>query len=904
MRMGAAAHPGWTGGLAVAFGVELAVLSGFGVASADPPDSSASDSSSSSSSASSTSARGPGTPEIPTIRTSVSTAPSDESTDPSAASAEISLTAPPRVMFDEETSAASLNASSGLQTADIGDSRRSRPASSTESGDVTAPASKELTANTGRGAPTTESGAVTSSTTSGDLQSAEIENSQQPVEARSFHSGDVTSPSSKGLITGSRRPDGTADPVAGLSDAASSAPEAAPAKDSDTPVPIIRTDEFSLPQGASSPVVVGPSAAEAADAIIEPTFAPQLAVSTATEREDGVEMVAGALASMATAFLGAFDDDASTVPLQSAAMWTLAAAARREPFGTVPGLDQAAHPVNYSTAAVVAIDQTPPLARLQKIPIIGPNIVTPLVARINQIPIISDALHPLLGYPLQLDLPAGTPLPRDVKVLSFDGAEIYVHFMPAVGLQAGQTAPTVLRGAGLGAPGSTNLGGTLFDDFFADAGGFVGVGLLRRAGYNVVTWDPRGIGNSGGQLELNSPDHEGRDVSAIISWLATQPEVRLDGPDDPRIGMVGPSYGGGIQLVAASIDERVDAIVPSVTYHSLSNAFYRNEAFRTAWGSALSSTLADIVEHMNPRIAPAAEYGALTGRMLQADLDLLAERNPVVDNITAPTLLIQGTVDTIFSLQEAADNAQVLIGNGVPTKMLWFCGGHGLCRNDLFRDGTLFDFTDGWFIQRRTLEWLDRYVRGDLSVSTGPQFEWVDQRGRWFSSEVYPVTAGTPIVTSGGAGALLPLIPYVRGSGLRGKRGAVQAKNAVNLTVQPASTTTYVVGAPELTLTYSGIGFGRNVYAQLVDDTTGRVLSDIVTPIPVTLDGQTHTITIALEPVAHTLAPGKTVTLQLVSAAGLYETLLPSLGALIVMNMQIALPTTDAMTASFPPPRN
>ena len=50
------------------------------------------------------------------------------------------------------------------------------------------------------------------------------------------------------------------------------------------------------------------------------------------------------------------------------------------------------------------------------------------------------------------------------------------------------------------------------------------------------------------------------------------------------------------------------------------------------------------------------------------------------------------------------------------------------------------------------------------------------------------------------------------------------------------------MGAPELTLTYSGTGSSRHVYAQLVDDTTGLVLGNAVTPVPVTLDGQTHTV--------------------------------------------------------------
>ena len=127
-----------------------------------------------------------------------------------------------------------------------------------------------------------------------------------------------------------------------------------------------------------------------------------------------------------------------------------------------------------------------------------------------------------------------------------------------------------------------------------------------------------------------------------------------------------------------------------------------------------------------------------------------------------------------------------------------------------------------------------------------------------------------------------------------------KAINAVNLTVPAATTTTYIVGAPELTLTYSGVGSGRHVYAQLVDDTTGLVLGNNVTPIPVTLDGQAHTVTVPLEPVAHTLRPGETVTLQLVASAGIYATIIPSLGALNVSSMQLALPTTQATPIPSP----
>jgi ABC-2 type transport system ATP-binding protein len=332
---------------------------------------------------------------------------------------------------------------------------------------------------------------------------------------------------------------------------------------------------------------------------------------------------------------------------------------------------------------------------------------------------------------------------------------------------------------------------------------------------------------------------------------------------------------------------------------------YKEEAFKSSWGTILGAALTFTFARANPRILPAAIWGDLTGLVSQADQELLAERGPgdLVNNITAPTLLIQGTVDTLFTLQEAHENAMALIANGVPTKVLWFCGGHGAC---------LTSTNDGVLVEQRTLEWLDRYVKGDVSVSTGPQFEWVDQRGQYFSSETYPAPQGSPIVASSGGGGVLPLVPFVGGSGpqlgvlalgpiraLLGLPSGAMAINALNVTVPAATTTTYIVGAPQLSFTYSGTGVSRHVYAQLVDDTTGLVLGNLVTPVPVTLDGQTHTVTVPLEQVVHTLAPGETVTLQLVASAVPYETIW-SLGVLNVSSVQLALPTADAAAISSP----
>ena len=69
------------------------------------------------------------------------------------------------------------------------------------------------------------------------------------------------------------------------------------------------------------------------------------------------------------------------------------------------------------------------------------------------------------------------------------------------------------------------------------------------------------------------------------------------------------------------------------------------------------------------------------GRSSKEDLDWFISRGPgdAVAKIRVPTLFVQGTVDTLFTLDEAVTNYRLLRQQNVPTAMLWFCGGHGTC---------------------------------------------------------------------------------------------------------------------------------------------------------------------------------------------------------------------------------
>src|SRR5215207_5217461 len=168
---------------------------------------------------------------------------------------------------------------------------------------------------------------------------------------------------------------------------------------------------------------------------------------------------------------------------------------------------------------------------------------------------------------------------RDATITSFDGTQIVLSFHPSAN---GGKAPTILEGHGWGGSRETD------PDAASDEGtGNVGVGPLRRAGFNVLTWNARGFGNSGGTVTVDAPDKEARDVSALIDWLATQPETQLDAAGDPRVGMTGVSYAGGIELTTAAADKRIDAIAPIIAWHSLLTSLYKEDTVKGGWSTAL-----------------------------------------------------------------------------------------------------------------------------------------------------------------------------------------------------------------------------------------------------------------------------------------------------------------------------
>ena len=217
-----------------------------------------------------------------------------------------------------------------------------------------------------------------------------------------------------------------------------------------------------------------------------------------------------------------------------------------------------------------------------------------------------------------------------------------------------------------------------------------------------------------------------------------------------------------------------------------------------------------------------------------------------------------------------------------------------------------------------TLKWLDEHVKNEAPQII-PTFRWFDQKGNTFTSPKFPFEAGfndpaNPILASGGGGVLL-IAPIIGGSGPQTKATTSMgesipllvspafpsaARNALNTTVTaPDNGTTYIAGAAELSFTYSGIGTGRFIYAQLVDDQApdGRVVGNLVTPVPVTLDGKTRDVTIDMSNVVYTAEPGDTLTLQITSSSTAYEKF-GSFGVINVSDVQLSVPTVNPVNVT------
>ncbi|WP_240654456.1 CocE/NonD family hydrolase [Streptomyces sp. AcE210] len=424
-------------------------------------------------------------------------------------------------------------------------------------------------------------------------------------------------------------------------------------------------------------------------------------------------------------------------------------------------------------------------------------------------------------------------------------------YRPA-GVDAAHTAPAVLATNGFG--GSKSDGST-------DA---IGKAFAAR-GYVGLVYSGLGFGKSGCLVSLDDPRIDGAAASGLVDFLAgtraaddgTKADyVTKDGKGDPRVGMIGGSYGGAIQLATAAVDHRVDALVPMITWNDLAYSLDPNNAadrsvpgaFKWQWTNGFY-----LIGEGQPLLEPSLDPSRInkltclhfvtdacetistlnsgrypsykTGPML----DYARSVSPVsyLKQVKAPTLLVQGQSDSLFNLNEAQATYGTLKAQGTTTKMIWQSWGHS---------GGLTDPASGElnlaqgnletsYVGKRILAWFDRYLQHKKDVDTGPAFayyrDWITDPGQTYATARSVPALNRKLYLSGDGKLVDNRSKVARGSreyrnwliptshsesslagliGLPDPAPRDTAGTYLGWTSEPLTRTTDVVGSPKATL--------------------------------------------------------------------------------------------------------
>lgn len=300
--------------------------------------------------------------------------------------------------------------------------------------------------------------------------------------------------------------------------------------------------------------------------------------------------------------------------------------------------------------------------------------------------------------------------------------------------------------------------------------------LMSSRGYAVLSYSGLGFGGSTCKITLDDPQWDGVAARQLVSFLGGRtgiaftdaehtravPALRVVRRDrrnhlggtsayDPRIGMLGGSYGGEIQFALASIDPRLDTIVPMITWNDLTYSLAPNGtsqvrgvsasypgAIKLGWGLGFSAlgiaqgaqAMEDDPERMLgcPNfidwVCPALVQAGSTGYFAPAAAASARHASVAsyVSRIRIPTLLMQGQDDTLFNLNEATATYRALKAQGTPVKMVWQRWGHSGGAAPGEYDGSAPN-PRTQYTSRRIVDWFDHHLRGSR-VSTGPAFTW------------------------------------------------------------------------------------------------------------------------------------------------------------------------------------
>ena len=416
--------------------------------------------------------------------------------------------------------------------------------------------------------------------------------------------------------------------------------------------------------------------------------------------------------------------------------------------------------------------------------------------------------------------------------------DIAADLYTPVGASATDRRPAVLTTNGFGGSKSDQAG-------FARA--------YAAEGYVVLSYSGLGFGGSTCKITLDDRQHDGVAGKQLVDFLggisgnaftSLAHTTPVPAPDyvvrddlagrpasdgvitanDPRVGMIGGSYGGQIQFAVAGSDPRVDTIIPIITWNDLAYSLAPNNTglltdpvsgkpsvsyplaapgtekqgwvslfFGLGIAGGLSGIQADPTRNVGcPNFSDLACVAKAqldaTGFADQTTYDFARNASVVsyLDTIRIPVFLGQGQSDTLFNLQEATATYRALTARGLPVRMAWKLGGHsgGAAAGEENLSG--FDT----YLSQQYKAWFDHYLR-DSGPTPPNDF-------LYFRDYVYAATTGTPLEKATAAYGSAPSYPaaagtplYLSGTGaLVGNPASVTAGTA-SFAVQPEAPASY-----------------------------------------------------------------------------------------------------------------
>jgi len=176
-------------------------------------------------------------------------------------------------------------------------------------------------------------------------------------------------------------------------------------------------------------------------------------------------------------------------------------------------------------------------------------------------------------------------------------------------------------------------------------------GAIANAGFAVLRYDKRGIGQSGGRTESASLADFAEDVRAAVKMLSDRKDI-----DPKRIAVIGHSEGGAIALLAASKEKRI-AAVGLLEAHGTSGADLilaqqKRALDRMTLTPEEKQAKIDLQKRVNEAVVSGKGLDQLPPEIRrQADnmeFQSLLSNDPakVMPDVKQPLLIVQGSLDT------------------------------------------------------------------------------------------------------------------------------------------------------------------------------------------------------------------------------------------------------------------